>query len=71
MINKPKTNVQCYHGKGNGGLSDGDYVVVIFTDDDTRSNIARIKNNEDTIEMPINHKRHDLNYGIIIGTINI
>lgn len=69
LINQPKTFVDCYHG---GSIeTDGGYVVIVFTDSDTRANIKRIKKGIEPVEIPHTNVRHALNYGIIISTINI
>lgn len=66
-INKPQTIIQCFNGTS---VSENDYVVVVFTDEDTRGNLDRIVKGEEPVETT-DGIRHDINYGIIISKLNI
>ena len=66
-INNEQQRLKCIAFQ-NLVIQKGDIVLVMFTDEDYRQNIKRIKNNErqQNYETTI---LHSLNYGVIIGII--
>ena len=70
LINKPKTFIECYNASDEQLVVD-EIVIILFTDEDTRDNLVRIKNNEEPVEVEDNKLKHNLNYGIVIKKITI
>lgn len=67
LLNNSDQRLICYKLKGLV-LDVNDYVLIVFTNSDFRSNLNKIKNNKlpQNIE---NEQWHSTNYGIIIGVI--
>ena len=70
LLNKPKTTIECYIGVEDA-VQDGKYYMALFTDEDSRSNIMRVNDGEEPVEIPTTNVRHNLNFGVIISKIKL
>lgn len=70
LLNQPKVMIECYNGI-ESELENGKYYIALFTDEDSRSNIMRVNNGEEPIQIPNNEVRHNLNFGVIISKIRL
>lgn len=67
LINNDQQKLVCYQLR-DLQLENGDYVLIIFTNSDFRSNLTKIKNNK--LPQNIDERSfHTTNYGVIVGII--
>lgn len=68
-VNRPSVFIECIDLQENP-LSADSLVVVLYTDEDTRDNINRIKQGIEPVEINNDKVKHNQNYGIIIKDIS-
>lgn len=67
LLNSKSTELICIK-LNNLSLSQNDIVLIVFTNTDFRTNLNRLKNNQETIDYT-NGQKHSYNFGVIIGKI--